>query len=126
MKKLYIILSLITLLILTSCSSSSLNDMHSMDDGSNMQWSTHEESEILKQNMMFPEAQIQETETQSNNQEMMEEIDEESIVWDGNMHSMDDWSTMQWATHEESENHVEWDSHEMDDESEMQGSSHSE
>ncbi len=124
MKKLYIILSLITLLVLASCSSS--NDMHSMDDGSEMQWATHEESKNLEENMMSPETQIQETETQSNNQEMMEEIDEESIVWDGSMHSMDDGSTMEWATHEESENHIEWDSHEMEDGSEMQWATHSE
>lgn len=134
MKNIYIILSFITLLLLASCSSSSSNDMHSMDDWTNMQGTTHEESQNGEENMMPSETETQVNEkkpsqeagTQVSEETSPQEIDEESIVWDGSMHSMDDGTNMQWATHEESENHIEWDTHGMDDGSEMQGSSHSE
>lgn len=140
MKKLYILLSLMTLLILASCSSST-SDMHSMDNGSEMQWATHEESQEVKEKTISPiETQVQENETQSNDthgmddgsempwvtHEESQEIDEESVVWDGSMHNMDDGTNMDGATHEESQDHVEWDTHGMDDGSEMQWSSHSE
>lgn len=117
MKKLYIILSFTTLLILASCSSS--NDMHSMDDGTNMDWTTHVESQKIEEKMTSPNNEKQETKTWA-------EIDEESIVWDQAMHGMDDGSEMKWVTHEESENHIEWDTHGMDDGSEMKWTTHNE
>ena len=113
MKKLYIILGFIILLILSSCSYLSSNDTHDMKDGSEMQWAIHEEPQ-----------EPQKVSTQINKETPSQEIDEESIVWDGNMHSMDDGTNMEWATHDESEDHVEWDTHDMEDGSKMQWTSH--
>lgn len=117
MKNIYIILSFTTLLILASCSSSTSNDMHSMDDGTNMDWTTHEEAQKIEEKITFPNKEKQENQTWT-------EIDEESIVWDQTMHSMDDGSNMAWVTHEESENHIEWDTHGMDNGSEMKWATH--
>lgn len=101
------LLAISTLFLLNSCWTST--DSHSMDDWTNMEGTTHDESiknEKKSNDDVLEMHSMDNGTTMSGTEESMSwiELDEENIVWDWKieeMHSMDDWSKMEGEAHQE-------------------------